>query len=210
MGTVAGLLPDIRQVDVRGRVVLVRADLNVPMVHGLVSDSRRIAHFAPTAAELAIRGARVVVMTHLGRPSPEHNPVYSTRPLADALSGFLDRKIRFISHCIGASAEAATGDLRDGEVALLENLRFHPGEIENSRNFAMRLSVLGDLYVNDAFSAAHRAHASTHAIVPLMPSYAGPHLQSEFQAWARDAGASQGHLPAIEILITAQRQIEKV
>ncbi len=174
--------PDVSKADVKGRTVLVRADLNVPMRNGAVTDATRIARFAPTITSLLDRGARVVVMTHLGRPAAEPNPVYSTRPVANALSKVLKQDVCFVSDCVGAPAERAVGGLPPGGVAILENLRFHKGESENNRNFAIRLSVLGDLYVNDAFSCSHRAHASTHAIAELMPAYAGPSLLAEITA----------------------------
>lgn len=167
-------LPDIRKADIKGRTVLVRADLNVPMQNGHVMDDTRIACFAPTVAALLERGARVVVMTHLGRPMTEPNPVYSTRPLATVLATLLKHDVQFVPDCVGAAAERAVGALPANGVAMLENLRFHKGEKDNNRNFAIRLSVLGDLYVNDAFSSSHRAHASIDAITTLMPAYAGP------------------------------------
>jgi phosphoglycerate kinase len=159
-------LPDIRNVDVSGKRVIIRADLNVPMAAGRVTDRTRIARFAPTVKDLTDRGASVVILTHLGRPEGEKNPIYSTRPLAG----------------VGSKAEWSTGHLNPGEVVLLENLRFYSGETTNDRNFALRLSVHGDLYVNDAFSCAHRAHASTQAIAALMPAYAGPSLMAEVEA----------------------------
>ncbi|WP_428687423.1 phosphoglycerate kinase [Roseibium sp.] len=175
-------LRDISKADVAGRTVLIRADLNVPMKNGEITDATRIARFAPTVADLASRGAAVVVMTHLGRPGGEPNPCYSTEPVARELEKHLGQPVVFAKDCVGDAAEAATGNLSAGQVVMLENLRFHKGEEENSRNFAMRLSVNGDLYVNDAFSCAHRAHASTHAITELMPCYAGPALLSEVDA----------------------------
>jgi len=173
-------LVDIGTIDVAGRRVLIRADLNVPLKNGKVADTTRIDRFAPTVSELVERGARVVVMTHLGRPGGEANPIYSTRPVADALARAVGREVVFVPDCVGSIAEQAahTGD----RIQLLENLRFHKGEEENSRGFALRLSVNGDIYVNDAFSCAHRAHASTHAIAQLMPAYAGPSLLKEVAA----------------------------
>ncbi|RAZ77045.1 phosphoglycerate kinase [Mesorhizobium atlanticum] len=178
-------LPDIRDADVNGRTVLVRADLNVPLKNGKVSDATRIQRFAPTVRDLLQRGAAVVVMTHLGRPGGEFHPAYSVEPVAEALAREIGHDVIFVPDCVGAVAERAAGHLgqfRQGEVLLLENLRFHKGEEENSRNFALRLSVNGDIYVNDAFSCAHRAHASTHAIAQLMPSFAGPSLLEEVAA----------------------------
>ncbi len=172
----------IEDVDVKGKLVLVRADLNVPLKGGVVTDTTRIDRFAPTAKGLIARGARVVIMSHLGRPGGEANPSFSLAPVAKALAGALGCDVKFTNDCVGNSAEATVHALKDGEVALLENLRFHKGETEDSPTFATRLSVMGDLYVNDAFSTAHRAHASTHAITKILPSYAGPSLMAEINA----------------------------
>lgn len=176
------LIPNIRHADVAGRTLLIRADLNVPMRGSSITDPTRIERFAPTVGELASRGAKIVVMTHLGRPEPEPNPAFSTRPIADALARILGKPVHFAPDCVGAAAEKVSGALAAGEIALLENLRFHKGEEANERNFAVRLSANGDLYVNDAFSCAHRAHASTHAIARVMPAYAGPSLAAEIDA----------------------------
>lgn len=177
-------LADISTTDVAGKRVLIRADLNVPMKRGKVTDATRIERFAPTVRALLDRGAAVVIMTHLGRPDGEYNPHYSTRALVPYLAEALGTAIEFAPDCIGHVAERTTCNLRPGQVALLENVRFHPGEMANSSTFALRLSVNGDLYVNDAFSCAHRAHASTHAIAAILPSYAGSSLLAEVQALA--------------------------
>ncbi|MER8467664.1 phosphoglycerate kinase, partial [Mesorhizobium sp. M1396] len=176
------LLPDIRLADVAGRTVLIRADLNVPLKNGAVGDATRIVRFAPTVKGQLSRGANVVVMTHLGRPEGEVNPFYSVRPVAEILSREIGCEVVFVPDCVGPTAEKAASHHSDGKVLLLENLRFHKGEEANSRSFALRLSVNGDLFVNDAFSCAHRAHASTHAIAELMPAYAGPSLLAEVGA----------------------------
>lgn len=191
------MLPDIAQADVAGKQVVIRADLNVPMANGMVADATRIERFAPTVADLVARGARVVIMTHLGRPAGQRNPVYSTRPLATALSTCLDRPVRFAPDCVGGAAEEVTGNLKPGEVALLENLRFHAREELDDRSFALRLSVHGDLYVNDAFSCAHRAHASTHAIARLMPAFAGPSLIAEVTALEAALGSPRRPVAAL-------------
>ncbi|TIU00372.1 MAG: phosphoglycerate kinase [Mesorhizobium sp.] len=175
-------LGDIRSVDVAGRRVLVRADLNVPLRNGTVADTTRIDRFAPTVTDLVARGARVVLMTHLGRPAGDANPVNSARPVADRLARASGYPVTFVPDCVGTVAEHAASHHEAGTIQLLENLRFHKGEEENSRSFALRLSVNGDIYVNDAFSCAHRAHASTQAIVRLMPAYAGPSLLAEVAA----------------------------
>lgn len=173
---------DIQEADIRGRTVLIRADLNVPMKDGMPADTTRIERFAPTVEDLVQRGAAVVIMTHLGRPEGEPNPHFSTRPIADALACALNRDVTFAADCVGPEAERATANLAPGKVVLLENLRFHKGETGNSRNFAVRLSVNGEVYVNDAFSCAHRRHASTDAIADILPAYAGPSLLAEVEA----------------------------
>ncbi len=175
-------LRDIRDVDIAGRTLLVRADLNVPMHKNLISDITRIVRFAPTVRELTARGAKVVVMTHLGRPAYEPAPAFSTQPVARALQQVLAQPVAFASDCVGAAAESVAGALAPGQVAMLENLRFHKGVEANERSFAVRLSANGDIYVNDAFSCAHRAHASTHAIAHVMPAFAGPSLLAEVAA----------------------------
>jgi len=171
--------------DPSGKRVLVRADLNVPVVHGKVTDATRIERLAPTISELAKRGARVVVMSHFGRPK-NREPELSLRPIVPALSAALGgRHVAFADDCVGAPAQQAVQGLRNGEVALLENLRFHKGEEKNDPAFATALAGLGDVYVDDAFSAAHRAHASTEAVAHLLPAYAGRLMQAELIALDR-------------------------
>ncbi|WP_366653539.1 phosphoglycerate kinase [Fodinicurvata sp. EGI_FJ10296] len=170
-------------VDVAGKTVLVRADLNVPMSDGKVSDTTRLDRLAPTLTELADKGAKVVVMSHFGRPKGKRSEKDSLRPVAAALSVSLDgRPVSFAEDCIGAPAASAIEALTPGGVLVLENLRFHAEEEANDVEFARSLSVLGDLYVNDAFSAAHRAHASTEAIARLLPSVAGRLMEQELTA----------------------------
>ncbi|GGF22072.1 phosphoglycerate kinase [Aliidongia dinghuensis] len=171
------------QLDVAGKRVLVRVDLNVPMQDGKVTDATRIERLVPTIEQLAKAGARVVLLSHFGRPKGRHAPEASLGQLAEPLSAALGgRKIAFGDDCIGPEAERVVDALKDGEVALLENLRFHPGEETNDPAFASALAKLGDLYVNDAFSAAHRAHASTEALAHLLPSAAGLLMQAELEA----------------------------
>ncbi len=170
------------RMDVAGRRVLVRVDLNVPVRDGRVTDATRIARVAPTIRELAGKGARVVVLSHFDRPGGKVVKEMSLAPLADALADALGRPVAFAADCVGAPAAAVVGALRDGEVALLENLRFHPGEEANDPEFARELAELGELYVGDAFSAAHRAHASIEAITHLLPSCAGRLMQAELEA----------------------------
>ncbi|MFZ9449436.1 MAG: phosphoglycerate kinase, partial [Alphaproteobacteria bacterium] len=169
-----------------GRRVLLRADLNVPMKDGKVTDATRIERLAPTIRELAGAGARVVVLSHFGRPDGQRRDDMSLRPLAGALSGALGgAPVSFASDCIGPEARAMVDRLADGQVGLLENLRFHAGEEANDPAFAAELARLGDVYVNDAFSAAHRAHASTAALARLLPSAAGRLMQAELEALGR-------------------------
>ncbi len=169
-------------VDVAGKRVLVRLDLNVPVRDGRVSDMTRIERAAPTIRELAGKGARVVVLSHFDRPGGKVVKEMSLAPIAEALGRALGRSVGFGADCIGAPAAAVVGALRDGDVAVLENLRFHPGEEKNDPAFARSLAELGELYVDDAFSAAHRAHASIEGITHLLPAYAGRLMQAELEA----------------------------
>ncbi|HKJ25197.1 MAG TPA: phosphoglycerate kinase, partial [Myxococcota bacterium] len=150
---------------VKGRRVLVRADLNVPLRDGAVADDARIRASLPTLERLLAAGARVVVVSHLGRPKGERRPELSLAPVAQALGEALGRKAAFCSECVGPEAEAAVAALGDGELLVLENLRFHAGETANDPEFAQALARLADDYVNDAFGTAHRAHASTAGVV---------------------------------------------
>ena len=169
--------------DVNGKRVLVRGDLNVPMQDGAVSDATRIERLAPTIRELAEKGAKVVVMSHFGRPKGQRDETMSLRPLVGSLSAALGgRTIAFAEDCIGAKADSVVSSLNPGDIALLENLRFHPGEEANDPDFARALAALGDFYVNDAFSAAHRAHASTEGIARILYSAAGRLMQTELEA----------------------------
>jgi phosphoglycerate kinase len=169
--------------DVRGKRVLLRADLNVPVKDGVVTDRTRIERLAPTIEALIERGGKIVVMSHFGRPSGKPDPTYSLRvlvaPLSQALGG---RPVAFAEDCIGELARRVVAGLQPGQVALLENLRFHPGEEQNSADFAKALAELGDLYVDDAFSAAHRAHASIAALAHLLPAAAGLLMEAELRA----------------------------
>ncbi|MDP7642493.1 MAG: phosphoglycerate kinase [Alphaproteobacteria bacterium] len=169
--------------DVSGRKVLVRVDLNVPLSEGEVSDASRIESVAPTLVELAEKGARVIVLSHFGRPKGRAVPAMSLKPIAPHLSAALGgRAVAFAPDCIGAEARAVVEALDDGEVALLENTRFHAGEEANDAAFAAALAELGELFVNDAFSAAHRAHASTTGVARLLPSAAGRLMAGELAA----------------------------
>jgi len=167
------------QADVKGKRVLVRVDLNVPTENGKVTDATRIERSAETLKVLANNGANVIVLSHFGRPKGKRVADMSLQPLAAPLSHALGRKVAFAEDCIGPAAESAVKALGNGDVLLLENLRFHEAEEANDSSFARQLAFLGDLYVNDAFSCAHRAHASTEAIARLLPAAAGKLMQAE-------------------------------
>lgn len=172
--------------DVRGKRVLVRADLNVPMREGKVSDTTRLDRLAPTVEELARKGARVVVLSHFGRPKGKPAREFSLEPIAVPLGKAVGgRKVRFARDCVGKAAQHAVAELKDGEIVLLENLRFEPGEEANDIGFARELAALGDLYVDDAFSCAHRAHASVEALAHLLPAAAGRLMEAELKALKR-------------------------
>jgi phosphoglycerate kinase len=172
-------------IHVRGKRVLLRADLNVPVKDGVVTDATRLERLAPTVLELADKGARVVILSHFDRPKGKRVPGMSLRPVMLALSQVLERPVGFADDCIGPVAEAAVARTRPGDIVVLENLRFHPGEEQNDRSFARELARLGEIYVNDAFSAAHRAHASTEALARLLPSAAGRLMQAELEALSK-------------------------
>jgi phosphoglycerate kinase len=169
-------------IDVKAKRVLVRADLNVPVQDGAVSDATRLERLVPGLRDLAARGARVIVISHFGRPKGAAEAKYSLRPVADKLAELLGHPVAFAEDCVGEPAERTVAALLPGQVAVLENLRFHKGEEKNDPAFAERLAKLGDIFVGDAFSTAHRAHASTDAITRLLPSYAGPLMMEEINA----------------------------
>ena len=166
-----------------GTRVLVRGDLNVPFADGLVADTTRIKRLAPTIIELANRGCKVIVMSHLDRPEGRVIQRMSLKPLlAPLMKALGGLQVVFVENCVGESAQTSVNALPKGGIALLENLRFHPGEEENNKTFVQALSALGDVFVNDAFSAAHRAHASTEGIAHVLPSAAGRSMQAELEA----------------------------
>ena len=184
-------MPDFKTldaIDVAGKRVLVRLDLNVPMKAGKVTDATRIERAAPTVAELAYKGAKVIVLSHFGRPDGKRVPEMSLKPLVEPLSKALGKPVAFAEDCVGPAAEDAVRQLKPGEVLLLENLRFHKEEEKNDQAFIDRLSVLGDVYVNDAFSTAHRAHASTEGIANRLPALAGRLMQAELEALDKALG----------------------
>ena len=187
----------IDDLKVAGKRVLVRGDLNVPVKDGKVSDATRIERLVPTLRDLMDRGARVVVLSHFGRPKGKAVPDMSLAPVADALSQALGRPVAFAPDCVGDAAKKVVDGLKDGEVALLENLRFHAGEEKNDAAFARELASLGDFYVNDGFSVSHRAHASTEAIARLLPSAAGRNMQAELEALEAALGSPKHPVLAI-------------
>ncbi len=169
-----------------GRRVLARVDFNVPLANGLVLDATRLHQTAPTIRALCAAGARVLLLSHCGRPRGRFDPELSLRPVADALEHVLDQPVAFAADCVGSSALEAAAALGDGAVCLCENLRFHAGEERNDPALAANLAALGDIYVNDAFGAAHRAHASTAAICERVDlAFAGLLLESELQQLGR-------------------------
>jgi len=172
--------------DVTGKRVLVRVDLNVPMQDGKVADSTRIEEVAPTLAELADKGGKIILLSHFDRPKGR-DPKYSLRPVAAEVARLVKRPVAFADDCIGPKAEAAVAALKNGDIVCLENTRFHPGEEKNDKEFAKKLAALGDIFVNDAFSASHREHASTTSIVTVsgLPAYPGRAMKSELDALAR-------------------------
>ena len=168
-------------VEVKGKRVLVRADLNVPVENGVVTDATRIDRVAPSIAELADKGAKVILLSHFGRPKGR-DAKNSLKPVVAELAHIIKRPVKFADDCIGETAEQAVAELRPGNILCLENTRFYPGEENNDPEFAKALAKLGDIYVNDAFSVSHRAHASTEGLAHLLPAYAGRTLQTELDA----------------------------
>lgn len=163
--------------------MLLRADLNVPLdADGKLRDATRLQRVLPTITALSDAGARLAILSHFGRPKGQVNPSMSLRPVVSALTTLLDRPVSFAEDCIGAPAHQAIAALSDGGIVILENTRFHAGEETNNIEFAAALAEAGDVYVNDAFSAAHRAHASTEAIAHILPSYVGLAMQAELDA----------------------------
>lgn len=171
----------VKDVDVRGKRVLVRVDFNVPIADGEVTDDTRIRAALPTIRYLIDHGARVVLMSHLGRPNGEPDLQYSLKPARRTLQRLIGRNVAFSPETVGPEAEEAVGRMIDGEILMLENVRFHPGEKANDPGFARQLASLGDIYVNDAFGAAHRAHASTAGVAAYLPAYAGMLLMREVE-----------------------------
>jgi phosphoglycerate kinase len=183
--------------DVKGKRVLVRADLNVPMKDGAVTDTVRIERQAPTIRELAEAGARVIVLSHFDRPKGKRVASMSLKPVAAALSVALKRDVWFADDCVGDIARNAVARLKDGDTLLLENTRFHAGEEDNDPAFAKEIASLGDIFVNDAFSAAHRAHATTEGIARLLPNAAGRSMEGELRHLDKALGEPQRPVMAV-------------
>ena len=175
-------LKPVSRADVQGKRVLVRVDLNVPVKDGSVTDTTRIDRVAPGIADLARRGARVVVLSHFGRPKAGPDAALSLKPIAEAMAASLGQPVFFAPDCVGAVADDVVDALQPGQVVVLENLRFHKGEEKNDPSFAAELARNGDIFVGDAFSCAHRAHASTEGLTHLLPSYVGPLMLEEINA----------------------------
>ncbi len=174
-------LKPIASTDVAGKRVIVRADLNVPVQDGKVSDATRLTRLIPGLKDLASRGAKVIVISHFGRPKGR-DPKDSLKPVADTLASLAGMPIAFADDCVGDATTAAIAKLAPGGIIVLENTRFHTGEEVNRPRFTEALAALGDIYVNDAFSCAHRAHSSTEGIAHLLPAYAGPLMMEEINA----------------------------
>ena len=168
--------------DLKGKRVLVRVDLNVPMENGQVSDATRIERILPTLREIADKGGKTILLAHFGRPKNGPDTANSLNPVAAALAQHLGHPVAFASDCVGEAAEKAVAKMAEGDVLLLENTRFHKGEEKNDPALVAQMAALGDVYVNDAFSAAHRAHASTEGLAHKMPAFAGRTMQAEIEA----------------------------
>ncbi|MGB3645871.1 MAG: phosphoglycerate kinase [Mesorhizobium sp.] len=173
---------------IAGKRVLVRVDLNVPVTDGKVSDATRIERILPTLDELSKKGAKVILLAHFGRPKGEPNVEFSLDPIAHAVAAMIGKPVAFAADCIGEEAAGAVARMKDGDLLLLENTRFHKGEEKNDPAFVEALAKNGDIFVNDAFSAAHRAHASTEGLAHRLPAYAGRTMQAELEALEKGLG----------------------
>jgi phosphoglycerate kinase len=171
-------------VDVKGKRVLVRADLNVPVENGVVTDGTRIERMAHAITEIADKGAKVILLSHFGRPKGR-DLKNSLKPVAAEVAHIIKRPVKFVDDCIGETAERAVAAMKNGDIVCLENTRFYPGEEKNDSAFVAQLAKLGDIFVNDAFSVSHRAHASTEGLAHVLPAYAGRTLQAELEAFEK-------------------------
>jgi phosphoglycerate kinase len=174
----------LNHADVKGKRVLVRADLNVPVENGVVTDATRIERIAHAITEIADKGAKVILLSHFGRPKGRDQK-NSLKPVAAEVAHIIKRPVKFVDDCIGDGAERAVAAMKNGNIICLENTRFHPGEEKNDPVFVAALAKLGDIFVNDAFSVSHRAHASTEGLAHVLPAYAGRTLQAELEAFEK-------------------------
>jgi phosphoglycerate kinase len=170
--------------DLKGKRVLVRADLNVPVENGVVSDGTRIERMAHAITEIADKGAKVILLSHFGRPKGRDQK-NSLKPVAAEVAHIIKRPVKFVDDCIGEGAERAVATMKNGDIVCLENTRFYPGEEKDDPAFVAQLAKLGDIFVNDAFSVSHRAHASTEGLAHVLPSFAGRTLQAELEAFEK-------------------------
>lgn len=184
--------------NVKGKRVLLRVDLNVPVSGGKVTDATRIERVAPTILELSDKGAKVILLAHFGRPKGGPSEEFSLRQIVDETKAVLGRPVAFADDCIGQAATSAISALADGGIILMENTRFHSGEEKNDPGFAKSLAANGDIFVNDAFSAAHRAHASTEGLAHILPAYAGRTMEAELSAL--EAGLGDPKRPVVAIV----------
>ncbi len=171
--------------ELKGKRVLVRVDVNVPMEKGRVTDTTRLERILPTLNEISQKGGKVIMLAHFGRPKGAPNPDFSLKPVAEAMAGLIGKPVGFAEDCIGDKAAAAVAKMADGDMLLLENTRFHKGEEKNDPALVAEMAKLGDVYVNDAFSSAHRAHASTEGLAHKMPAFCGRAMQAELEALSR-------------------------
>lgn len=184
--------------DVAGKRVLLRVDLNVPVANGHVTDATRIERVAPTILELSKKGAKVILLAHFGRPKDGPTPEFSLKPIAHAVAKVIGQNVHFAEDSIGAKAAEAVAKLGNGDILLLENTRFHKGEEKNDPAYVKALAANGDIYVNDAFSAAHRAHASTEGLAHVLPAYAGRTMQAELEAL--ESGLGNPKRPVVAVV----------
>jgi phosphoglycerate kinase len=190
----------LNQAEVAGKRVLIRVDLNVPMENGRVADPTRIERAAPTIREIAGKGGKAILISHFGRPKGR-DPKHSLKPIAAALADAVGRPVGFAPDCVGEPAKTAIAGLKPGDVLLLENTRFHAGEEKNDPAFVSELAALGDIYVNDGFSVAHRAHASTEGLAHKLPAYAGRSMQAELDALERALELLGNLIAKVDVLI---------
>jgi phosphoglycerate kinase len=171
--------------ELKGKRVLVRVDVNVPMEKGRVTDTTRLERILPTLNEISKKGGKVIMLAHFGRPKGVANPDFSLKPVAEAMAGLIGKPVGFAEDCIGEKAAAGVAAMADGDMLLLENTRFHKGEEKNDPELVAQMAKLGDVYVNDAFSSAHRAHASTEGLAHKMPAFCGRAMQAELEALSK-------------------------